>query len=126
MNSDKKQEPSIELQNIDHSAFELIKEMEEKYPEMTEKFKELCAQQYITFLKKQYDYGPTNIAMNTALESEQDLKLAMTGLITRMNDKMSRLINLILKKEAPKNESVEDSFTDISVYGKIALIVLKG
>jgi hypothetical protein len=83
-------------------------------------------QQYITFVKKQSDYGPANIAMNTRLETEQDLKLSLTGLTVRMNDKMSRLINLILKKNKPQNESIEDTFMDISVYGKIALIVMRG
>jgi len=112
--------------HVDLETSELIKSMEEKYPNMTSEFKELCLQQYITFVKKQSDYGPANIAMNTRLETEQDLKLSLTGLTVRMNDKMSRLINLILKKNKPQNESIEDTFMDISVYGKIALIVMRG
>lgn len=112
--------------HVDLETSELIKSMEEKYPNMTSEFKELCLQQYITFVKKQSDYGPANIAMNTRLETEQDLKLSLTGLTVRMNDKMSRLINLILKKNKPQNESIEDTFMDMSVYGKIALIVMRG
>lgn len=121
------EKPTIMLDNITSEELALVEKMEEHYPQMTGKFKEICAQQYITFLKKQNDYGPMNIAMNTALENEQDVRFAMTGLITRMNDKMSRLINLVIRKnDKPNNESVEDSFMDISVYGKIAQIVLDG
>jgi len=105
----------------------LVEKMEKDYPQMTSKFKELCAEQYLTFLKKQDDYGPMNIAMNTNLKTDKDIKFAMTGLITRMNDKMSRLINLIINKsDKPTNEAVEDSFMDISVYAKIARVVLDG
>ena len=53
--------------------------------------------------------------------------MSLAGLVTRMNDKMSRLIHLILKtKKSPSNESVEDSFKDISVYGIISRIVTAG
>jgi len=117
--------PTIEsISNLDIETAELIEDMETKYPQMTAKFKELCADQYITFLKKQHDYGPTNIAMGTQLKDETDLKLAMTGLTVRLNDKMSRLLNLVINKSNPKNESVDDTLKDMSVYAKIALVVL--
>lgn len=112
---------------VSNDELELIDFMEKKYPGMTGEFRKLCIEQYLMFLKKQNDYGPMNIAMNTRLETEQEKKFAMTGLITRMNDKMSRLINLIVIKQGkPANESIEDSFQDISVYGKISQIVMKG
>ena len=120
-----KEKYSIDI-TIDKDTLELIKKMENTYPNMTSEFRKICVEQYITFLKKQNDYGPANIAMNTHLENEQDLKLSMTGLTVRMNDKMSRLINLILKKNKPQNESIEDTFMDLSVYGKIALVVMRG
>ena len=104
----------------------LIDTMENKYPEMTTEFKNLCIEQYLTFLKKQNDYGPSNIAMNTQLETEQDIKLSLTGLTVRLNDKVSRMVNLILRKNKPQNESIEDTFLDISVYSKIAMIVMRG
>jgi len=117
--------PTIQtISNLDIETAELIEDMETKYPQMTAKFKELCADQYITFLKKQHDYGPTNIAMGTQLKDETDLKLAMTGLTVRLNDKMSRLLNLVINKSNPKNESVDDTLKDMSVYAKIALVVL--
>jgi len=112
--------------NVDKETSDLIQKMEATYPNMTSEFKKICIEQYLTFIKKQNDYGPANIAMNTHLENEQDLKLSLTGLTVRMNDKMSRLINLILKKNKPQNESIEDTFMDLSVYGKIALVVMHG
>jgi len=112
--------------NVDKETSDLIQKMEATYPNMTYEFKKICIEQYLTFIKKQNDYGPANIAMNTHLENEQDLKLSLTGLTVRMNDKMSRLINLILKKNKPQNESIEDTFMDLSVYGKIALVVMHG
>jgi len=111
---------------VDKETLELVNKMEATYPNMTSEFKKICIEQYLTFVRKQNDYGPANIAMNTHLENEQDLKLSLTGLTVRMNDKMSRLINLILKKNKPQNESIEDTFMDLSVYGKIALVVMRG
>lgn len=111
---------------VDKDTLELVNKMEATYPNMTSEFKKICIEQYLTFVRKQNDYGPANIAMNTHLENEQDLKLSLTGLTVRMNDKMSRLINLILKKNKPQNESIEDTFMDLSVYGKIALVVMRG
>jgi len=131
----KKQPPETQYFHIEaeidriilQDELDLMNNMETKFPEMTGEFRKLCIEQYLTFLKKQNDYGPANIAMNTKLETEQEKKFAMTGLITRMNDKMSRLINLIvIKSGSPQNESIEDSFIDLSVYGKIALIVRRG
>ena len=111
---------------VNKETLDLVHSMEQKYPNMMTEFEKICLEQFITFVKKQNDYGPANIAMNTHLENEQDLKLSLTGLTVRMNDKMSRLINLILKKNKPQNESIEDTFMDLSVYGKIALIVMRG
>jgi len=105
---------------------ELIEIMENKYPEMTAEFKKICASQYVMFLRKQNDYGPGNIAFNTDLKNEQDLRLSLTGIVVRLNDKINRLVNLILKKNKTLNESVEDTFLDMSVYSKIALIVTAG
>jgi len=127
MKSSKKATEKYSIETtVDKETLELINRMQQTYPNMTSEFKKICIEQYITFVKKQNDYGPANIAMNTHLENEQDLKLSLTGLTVRMNDKMSRLINLILKKNKPQNESIEDTFMDLSVYGKIALVVMRG
>lgn len=70
-----------------------------------------------TFDKKQHDYGPTNIAA-----------FGEVGVIVRAQDKLARLRNLskVLNPKAgePSNESIEDSWRDLSVYGMIARLCL--
>ena len=98
--------------------------LEEKYPTMTSEFKRIQKEQYKLFCRKQYDYGPMNIAMGTDLSKMEDIKLAITALVVRINDKITRLINLVIKNGREGiNESVDDSFVDLSVYGVIAQIV---
>ena len=49
--------------------------------------------------------------------------LSITAIIIRINDKVQRLFNLVLRrKKAAQNEPVEDAFKDLSVYGIIAQI----
>lgn len=101
-----------------------VKFCEEKFPETMKKFKECQQADYNTFCKKQMDYGPGNIAMGTALETESDVLFSLGALNVRVNDKVQRLLNLINKhRRKPQNESVEDAYMDMSVYGIIARIV---
>lgn len=44
------------------------------------------------------DYGPANIAMGTSLEKAEDINMSLTGLCVRMNDKVQRLLHLIVKQ----------------------------
>ena len=98
--------------------------LEKKYPTMTDEFKRIQKEQYKLFCRKQYDYGPMNIAMGTDLSKMEDIKLAITALVVRINEKIPRLINLVIKNDREGiNESVDDSFVDLSVYGVIAQIV---
>ena len=98
--------------------------LEEHYPTMTNEFKRIQGEQYKLFCRKQYDYGPMNIAMGTDLSKMEDIKLAITALVVRINDKITRLINLVIKNDREGiNETVNDSFVDLSVYGVIAQIV---
>jgi len=98
--------------------------IETNYPQMAEEFKNICAEQYKLFCMKQSNYGPSNIAVGTDLKSEDDVKLSLTGLWFRMNDKIQRLKNLlILGKQDVVDESIEDSFQDVSNYGIIAQLV---
>ena len=54
-------------------------------------------------------------------------RLSLVGLIVRINDKVQRLINLIVKnnREA-QNEPTIDAFKDLACYGVIAQIVQNG
>jgi len=101
-----------------------VEYVEKNYPATARAFKAFQREQYELFCKKQMDYGPGNIAMGTTLESDQDINLALQGICVRMNDKVNRLVHLVLKqKKTPQNESVMDSFKDLSVYGIMAQIV---
>lgn len=104
-----------------------IKRCEEKYPEMTKEFKSILNEQYEIFCKKQLNYGPGNISVGTECRSDEDIKLSLRGLWFRMNDKISRLKQLVLLNEKDLvGESVADSYCDLSVYGIIAQIVARG
>lgn len=101
-----------------------VKECEERYPEMTKEFKKIMREQYELFCRKQLNYGSSNIAGGTLLETDEDLKFSLTGLFFRMNDKIQRIKQLVvLGKSDSVGESVDDTFQDLSVYGIIAQIV---
>ena len=107
--------------------YDVITKMEEEWPEMTKEFQAIQQEQYRLFCIKQNDYGTGNIAMGTMLDSPENIRLSLTGLIVRMNDKINRLLNLVVKnKENPENEPIRDSFMDLSVYGIMSQIVDKG
>lgn len=104
-----------------------VKEIEEKYPEMSKEFKKILSEQYELFCKKQLNYGPDNISVGTKLQTPEEVKLSLTGLWFRMNDKTQRLKQLVvLGKEDAVGESVQDTYSDLSVYGVIAQIVSRG
>ena len=106
------------------SAIEYI---EENYPETAKEFQRLQFEQYDLFCKKQMDYGPSNISMGTSLTTPDEKRLSLVGLIVRVNDKVQRLLNLIVKnnREA-QNEPTIDAFKDLACYGIIAQIVRNG
>jgi flavodoxin len=104
-----------------------VKQCEELYPETTAEFKKILNEQYTLFCKKQLNYGPDNISVGTRCEKPEEIKLSLTGLWFRMNDKINRLKQLVLLgHEDTVGESVQDSYQDLSVYGIIAQIVSRG
>jgi hypothetical protein len=108
----------------DKSVITLI---EEQYPETCKEFKRIQDEQYQTFCKKQHDYGQHNITLGMDLDTPENANLSISAIIIRINDKVQRLFNLVLRKKAePQNEPVEDAFKDLSVYGIIAQIVSNG
>tara|TARA_R100000005_G_C4968073_1_gene182120 strand:- start:133 stop:516 length:384 start_codon:yes stop_codon:yes gene_type:complete len=102
--------------------------LESEYPQMTAEFKKLQREQYELFCKKQLDYGPGNISVGTDLKTEEDIKLSLTGLWFRMNDKIQRLKTLLMSDRGSfvKDEPMEDAYMDVSNYGIMATIVKKG
>jgi hypothetical protein len=103
-----------------------IKELEELYPELSAEFKTIQQNQYELFAKKHLDYGPNNISAGTNLETDDEVEFAMTGLWYRMSDKINRWKNMIITNRKPENETLIDTFQDLSNYAIIAQIVSKG
>ncbi|MEK7079359.1 MAG: hypothetical protein AAB929_04790 [Patescibacteria group bacterium] len=79
--------------------------------DLEEAFEEVCQEMKATFVQKHKDYGKGNI-----------LDTGEMGIAYRISDKLNRLKNLLLANKNPKNESIDDSWMDIGVYGVIALM----
>lgn len=62
--------------------------------------------------RKHRDYGAANISAT----GEQ-------GVVTRIADKSARLIQLVMKNLNPSNETIEDSYADVSNYGLIGQLL---
>jgi len=112
----------------DLKSRDVVTLMENEWPEMTEEFRKIQREQYVLFLHKQHDYGPGNISVGTNLQTKDEVKLALTGLWFRMNDKLQRVKTLLLgeKKSVVKDEPLEDAYLDVSNYGIMATIVSRG
>ena len=111
---------------IDGREDDAVKYCEKEYPQTCETFKQIMAIQYVLFCQKQKNYGPGNISVGTDLRSDADVKLSLTGLWFRINDKIQRLKQLIiLGHKDTVGESELDTFQDLSVYGIIAQLVQK-
>jgi|ERR1035437_3297483 hypothetical protein len=89
-------------------------------------FMDVIMSMYRIHLQKNADYSPANI-----------LGTGELGVVVRLWDKIARLMNLTgfrLKVEpatfdkptVPKNESVDDAYMDLSVYGIIGMLLRKG
>ena len=112
-------------QVVDKTSANIIAQMEKEWPEMTTEFRRLQREQYELFLHKQHDYGPGNISVGTQLQTKEEIKLSLTGLWFRMNDKLQRVKTLLMndRESAVKDEPLEDAYLDVSNYGIMATIV---
>ena len=103
---------------------EIVEWCEKTYPELTDEYKKIMMQQYILFCKKHRNYGTGNINVGTNLDTDNDVKLALTGLWFRLNDKVQRLKQLVVLGEPDTvGEAIDDTFQDLSIYGIIAQLV---
>ena len=107
---------------------DIVTLMEKEWPVMTAEFRKLQREQYELFLHKQHDYGPGNISVGTQLQTPEEIKLSLTGLWFRMNDKLQRVKTLLMtgRNSAVKDEPLEDAYLDVSNYGIMATIVGRG
>ena len=110
-----------------HPEQSAIAYCEEMYPQTCEEFKNILDEMYVTFCKKQRNYGPGNISVGNPLETKDDVKLSLTGLWFRINDKVQRLKQLVVLGQPDEvGESIQDTYEDLSVYGVIAQLVQRG
>lgn len=119
--------PEKEYEVIQYDNPEVVRKIEEQYPEMMLEFKRIFFTQYETFCAKMDGYGTGNISLGTKLETEEDIKMSLTGLWFRMNDKINRLKQLVVKGNIDQvGESIDDTYQDLSVYGIICQLVKNG
>lgn len=99
---------------------------EARCPQQAKAFSETIGKLYRTHLRKNADYSPANILATGEL-----------GLVTRLWDKIARLLNLsgfrleisssqFLAPKEPSNESINDTYEDAAVYSIIGLLLRKG
>ena len=105
-----------------------VSDFEKMYPELAKEFKVVQKEQYELFAGKMLDYGLGNIALGSTLEEDEDVQLSLTGIWLRCNDKINRLKNMLKRKGKSyvTDEPMIDSFIDISNYGVIAQLVMRG
>ena len=116
-----------DIRAIQYDDPEVVRMVEDMYPETTDEFKAIMFTQYELFCKKQLNYGPDNISVGTQLQTPEDVKLSLTGLWFRMTDKINRLKQLVVLGQSDKvGESINDTYQDLSVYSIIAQIVNNG
>lgn len=78
-------------------------------------FSQVDAELLAMFIKKHKDYGKGNILSNKEL-----------GIAMRVSEKVERLKNLLITQQGPMNESIEETWIDIAVYGVIAVMYKRG
>ena len=121
-----KDRPRVDFKETSIIDNDAVKYCEMQYPQTCAEFKRIQVEQYLLFCKKQKNYGPGNISVGTNLETNDDVKLSLTGLWFRVNDKVQRLKQLIVLGHRDEvGESEQDTFQDLSIYGVMAQIVSK-
>ncbi len=95
-------------------------------PNQCDAFVQTLAKMYQVHLSKNSDYSPASVLLTGEI-----------GLVTRLWDKIARLLNLsgfrfsvtcdgYEAPKEPKHESIEDTLMDASVYAIIGLLLRKG
>ena len=112
----------------DNGTKKTVQDFERLYPELAEEFQVVQQEQYELFAAKMMDYGLSNISLGSDLSTKEDRDLSLTGIWLRCNDKINRLKNMLKRngRNYVQGEAMIDSFIDISNYGIIAMLVLRG
>ena len=114
-----------EIMNAKHtpSAREILRK---EYPTIYEGYQSIVNEQFELFAKKHLDYGMHNVSAGTNLDTADEVEFAMTGLWYRLSDKINRWKNMIISGRKAQNETLIDTFQDITNYGIIAQLVERG
>ncbi len=117
LKNDLEQVDTAEIPGLDGVCYKLIDESVVRLDLKTKAAKEFLRVAMANALlmdRKQIDYGPHNIA-----------DFGTTGVVMRLNDKIQRVKNLHKggRRRKAQNESLMDSFRDISNYGIIAMML---
>lgn len=98
------------------------------YSEIFQAFRKHQDEQFELFQKKMISYGKGNIAMGGDLNNEEDKRFALLATYIRMNDKMQRLKQLLVKNvDNPlEDEPIEDAWKDLANYAIISQMVFNG
>ena len=99
--------------------------LKKEYPIIYQTYKDIMDEQFELFAKKHLDYGMGNVSAGTQLVNEEEKDFAMTGLWYRLSDKINRWKNMILTGRKCQNETLIDTFQDITNYGIICQMVSK-
>ena len=99
--------------------------LKKESPNLYKNYESIMLEQFELFCKKQLDYGISNISTGADLDTEEGKKFALSGLWFRMNDKISRWKNLIIKNRKANNESLVDTFQDLGNYSIISQLISK-
>ena len=105
------------------SARDILKN---EYPTIYNGYQEVMDEQFELFAKKHLDYGMHNVSAGTNLENADEIDFAMTGLWYRLSDKINRWKNMIISGRKAQNETLIDTFQDVTNYGIIAQLVSRG
>lgn len=105
------------------SAIQILKE---EYPTIAEGYEQVMQEQFELFAKKHLDYGMHNVSAGTNLDTRDEVEFAMTGLWYRLSDKINRWKNMIISGRKAQNETLIDTFQDVTNYGIIAQLVSRG
>lgn len=105
------------------SAKEILKK---EYPTIYKAYQEIVDEQFELFAKKHLDYGMHNVSAGTNLDTQDEIEFAMTGLWYRLSDKINRWKNMIISGRKAQNETLIDTFQDVTNYGIIAQLVKRG
>jgi len=108
---------------IPPSAREILKK---EYPTIYNGYQSIIDEQFELFAKKHLDYGMHNVSAGTNLNNADEIEFAMTGLWYRLSDKINRWKNMIISGRKAQNETIIDTFQDVTNYGIIAQLVKRG